>query len=183
MTRFLNSKEAYGIIAQLLHGCVAVLIFTQIVLGLYAANLPVSMARLQWLSHHKSLGLTILALVIMRLLWRQIDAPPPLPHTMAKWEHHAANAMHRALYLIPVLAMLAGWLYASAAGLTVNWFGQMLIPDLIAKNTELAPLLKALHHVLVGLLVLLLIAHIGAAVRHALMLHDRVVQRMFPWWR
>jgi len=183
MARFLNSKEAYGIIAQLLHGCVAALVFTQIVLGLYAANLPVSMARLQWLSHHKSLGLTILVLVLVRFVWRRIDAPPPLPHTMARWEHRAAHAMHHALYLVPVLAMFAGWLYASAAGLTVNWFGLMLIPDLIDKNTELAPLLKELHHVLVGLLVLLLAGHIGAALRHALVLRDNVVKRMLPWWR
>jgi cytochrome b561 len=184
MNRFLNSGGAYGIIAQVLHWCVAALILTQIALGLYAANLPVSMARLQWLSYHKSLGLTILALVLLRLVWRWIDAPPPLPDMMAQWERRAARVMHGALYMVPVLAMLAGWLYASAAGLSVNWFGLILIPDLIAKNTEIAPLFKALHHWLVGLLVLLLIGHIVAAARHAFILRDNVAQRMLPArWR
>ena len=184
MNRFLNSGGAYGIIAQVLHWCVAALILTQIALGLYAANLPVSMARLQWLSYHKSLGLTILALVLVRLVWRWIDAPPPLPGTMAHWERRAARVMHGALYVVPVLAMLAGWLYASAAGLSVNWFGLILIPDLIAKNTEIAPLFKALHHGLVGLLVLLLTGHIVAAARHAFILRDNVAQRMLPaLWR
>jgi cytochrome b561 len=184
MARFLNSKGAYGIIAQALHWCVAALIFIQIPLGLYAAHLPVSMARLQWLSYHKSSGLTILALVLLRLAWRWIDAPPPLPDTMAQWERRAAQAMHRALYVVPVLAMLAGWLYASAAGLSVNWFGLILIPDLIAKNTGIAPLFKGLHHGLVGLLVLLLIGHIGATARHAFILRDNVAQRMLPaGWR
>jgi len=184
MNRFLNSGGAYGIIAQVLHWCVAALILMQIALGLYAANLPVSMARLQWLSYHKSLGLTILALVLLRLVWRWIDAPPPLPDTMARRERRAARVMHGALYVVPVLAMLAGWLYASAAGLSVNWFGLILIPDLIAKNTEIAPLLKGLHHGLVVLLVLLLIGHIGAAARHAFILRDKMAQRMLPArWR
>ncbi len=184
MTRLLNSESAYGIIAQVLHWCVAALILVQIPLGLYGANLPFSPARLQWLSYHKSLGITILGLFLLRLVWRWIDAPPPLPGTFSPWESRAALAMHRVLYIVPLLAMLAGWLYASAAGLSVNWFGLILVPDLIAKNTELAPLFKELHHGLVGLLVLLLIGHIGAAARHAFVLRDNVVQRMLPvGWR
>jgi cytochrome b561 len=180
LTRLLNSEVAYGIIAQVLHWCVAVLIFVQIPLGLYGANLPFSPARLQWLSYHKSLGITILGLFLLRLVWRWIDAPPALPGTLSPWESRAALAMHRALYIVPLLAMLAGWLYASAAGLSVNWFGWILIPDLIAKNTELAPLFKQLHHGLVGLLVLLLVGHIGAAARHALVLGDHMMWRMLP---
>jgi cytochrome b561 len=184
MSRLRNSDEAYGILAQALHWCVALLIFLQLALGLYAASLPVSLARLQWLSHHKSLGLTLLALVLVRLVWRLVDTPPALPDALPRWERRAASAMHWALYLVPVLAMLAGWLYASAAGLSVNWFGLVLIPDLMAKNTQLAPLLKALHQGLVALLVLLLIGHVGAAARHALVLRDRVAQRMLPaGWR
>jgi len=184
MARFLNSEGAYGIIAQALHWCVAALIFIQLPLGLYAANLPVSMARLQWLSYHKSLGLTILMLVLVRVAWRWIDAPPPQTDIMAQWERRAALAMHRLLYIVPVLAMLAGWLYASAAGLSVNWFGLILIPDLIAKNTAIAPVFKGLHHGLVGLLALLLVGHVGATVRHAFILHDKVAQRMLPaGWR
>jgi cytochrome b561 len=184
MARFLNSAAAYGIIAQALHWCVAALILIQFPLGLYAADLPVSMARLQWLSYHKSLGLTILALVLVRLVWCRMDVPPPLPGTMARWERRAALAMHSLLYVIPVLAMLAGWLYASAAGLSVNWFGLILIPDLIAKNTGIAPLFKELHHGLAGLLALLLAGHMAAAARHAFILRDNVAQRMLPaGWR
>jgi cytochrome b561 len=180
MARLQNSQEAYGIIAQALHWCVAALVFIQIPMGLYAANLPVSLARLQWLSHHKSLGVTILALTLVRLAWRLFNVPPPLPGTMPHWENRAAHVMHWALYLIAILAMLAGWLYASAAGLSVNWFGLVLIPDLIAKNTDLAPLFKELHHGLVVLLVLLLVGHIGAVARHVFVLRDNVVLRMLP---
>lgn len=180
MTRFLNSKEAYGILAQVLHWCVALLILIQITLGVYAASLPVSLARLQWLSLHKSIGLTLLALLLLRAIWRWIDTPPALPGTMPRWERRAAHVMHGALYIVPLLAIVAGWLYASASGLSVNWFGLLLIPDLIDKNAGLAPLFKALHQALVGLLVLLLVGHVGAAARHALVLRDTVMQRMLP---
>jgi cytochrome b561 len=183
MTRFLNSKEAYGILAQVLHWCVATFILIQIAVGLYAAGLPLSLARLQWLSLHKSIGLTLLVLVTLRGFWCWRDPPPALPGTMPRWEQRAAYAMHGALYIVPVLAIAAGWLYASASGLPVNWFGLLLIPDLIEKNPDLAPLFKTLHQALVALLVLLVVGHVGAAARHALVLRDKVVQRMLPFGR
>lgn len=149
-------------------------------LGLYAANLPVSMARLQWLSWHKSLGISILLLMLMRLVWRLFDAPPPLPASMVQWERQAAHAVHWALYAVSLLAMLAGWLYASSAGLSIKWFGMLLIPDLMEKNTLIAPLFKELHHVMVLLLGLLVIGHVAAAARHSLLLRDGMLQRMLP---
>jgi cytochrome b561 len=175
-----NSKEAYGILAQVLHWLVACFILIQFILGVYAASLPLSMARLQWLSTHKSIGMTLLLLLLLRALWRWIDPPPPLPDSLARWERRAALMMHAALYITPVLAILAGWLYASATGLSVNWFGRVLVPDLIAKNSQLAPLLKTLHQTLAVLLGLFLSAHIGAALRHALILKDGVLLRMLP---
>src|SRR2546422_6541466 len=89
-----NSTESYGIIAQAFHWLVALLVLAQLGLGLYAANLPVSLARLRWLSHHKSLGLAILALVLLRLGWRALNPPPRLPGSMPPWGRPAALAAH-----------------------------------------------------------------------------------------
>jgi cytochrome b561 len=156
-------------------------VFVQIALGVYAANLPVSLARLQWLSRHKSLGLLILALVLLRMVWRVTHRPPALPASMARWERRAAIASHRALYVLLLLTPLAGWLYASAAGLSVNWFGWFLVPDLIDANRKLASLLKLLHKSCAAALVLLIALHVGAALRHAFLLRDGVMHRMLPW--
>jgi len=183
MAGWRNSNESYGIIAQAFHWLVAVLVLAQIALGLYAANLPVSLARLQWLSHHKSLGLTVLAIVLLRLGWRALNPPPAPPPAMPLWERCAARAVHGLLYLILVLAALAGWLYASAAGLSASWFGLFAVPDLVAKDRELAAVLKALHIGLVILLALLVLGHAGAALRHAVLLRDGVMHRMLPWKR
>lgn len=181
MAHFRNSLESYGIIAQAFHWLVAVLVFAQFGIGVYAANLPVSLARLQWLSYHKSLGLGILALVLLRLAWRAANPPPALPAAMPHWERRAAVATHRLLYVLLLLAPLAGWHYASAAGLSVNWFGLFQVPDLVAKDRELAEFFKVLHIGLVALIALLLVAHVGGALRHALVRRDGIMHRMLPW--
>ncbi len=181
MPHFRNSAKSYGIMAQAFHWLVAVLVLAQFGIGLYAANLPVSLARLQWLSHHKSLGLGILALVLLRLAWRAANPPPALPVVMPLWERRVAAANHRLLYVLLVFAPLAGWLYASAAGLSVNWFGLFQVPDLVPKDRELAEFLKALHIGLVALMALLLAPHIGGALRHAFVRRDGIMHRMLPW--
>lgn len=181
MANLRNSTEPYGIIAQAFHWLVAFLVLVQIGIGLYAANLPVSLARLQWLSHHKSLGLAILALVLLRLGWRALNPPPELPSSMPRWQRLAALGTHRLFYVLLILAPFAGWLYASAAGLSVNWFGLLPLPDLLSKDRQLAELFKALHIGLVALLALLVAVHVGAALRHGLLLRDGVMHRMLPW--
>lgn len=181
MIQLRDSNESYGIIAQSLHWLVAALVFVQLGLGLYAASLPVSLARLQWLSRHKSLGIAILAVVLLRLAWRALNRPPLLPASMPPWERHAAATMHWLLYALLVLAPLAGWMHASAAGLSVSWFGLFQVPDLVPKGAEMSALFKAMHRTCVALLAFLLLGHIGAALRHAWVLRDGVMRRMLPW--
>jgi cytochrome b561 len=183
MARLRNTEEAYGIIAQSLHWFVAALVLVQIGLGLYAARLPLSLARLQWLSRHKSLGLAILALVLLRLAWRWMNRAPALPDSMPRWQRRAATATHGLLYLLLVLAPLAGWMHASAAGLSINWFGLFQVPDLLPKQAQLSELLLAAHRVCVALLALLILFHVLGALGHALVLHDGVLQRMLPGQR
>jgi cytochrome b561 len=181
MVSFRNSIVSYGMVALALHWLVAALVFVQLAIGLYAANLPVSLARLQWLTRHKSLGLAILVLVLLRLSWRALNPPPALPASMPRWERRAALATHRFFYVLLIVAPLAGWLYASAAGLSVNWFGLFQVPDLVAKDRALAPVFKALHIGLVALLAVLVALHVGAALRHAFVLRDGLIHRMLPW--
>jgi cytochrome b561 len=176
-----NSGERYGIIAQALHWLIALLVLVQLVLGVYAAGLPLSLARLQWLSRHKSLGIAILALALLRLAWRLLDRPPPLPGSMPARERRAAVATHRLLYALLILAPLAGWLLASASGLSIEWFGLVRVPDLVPKDPRLVEPLKLAHKVLVALLVLVVVPHFAAALRHALIRRNGVMHRMLPW--
>jgi len=183
MVRYRNTELRYGIIAQLFHWLVAVLVFVQATIGLYASDLPVGIARLKWLSRHKAIGVTVLALVLLRLGWRYLNRLPHLPGSMPPWERRAALLTHRMLYALLLLAPISGWLYASAAGLSVTWFGWFRIPDLLAKNTQIAPYFKELHEVLVFTLIPLVVLHVFAALRHAFFRRDGVMGRMLPLWR
>lgn len=178
--RLRNSSTSYGSIAQLFHWLIALLVFAQIAIGLYAADLPVSIERLKWLSRHKSIGITVLALVLLRFAWRVANTVPALPASMPRRERVLAIATHRLLYLLLVLAPLSGWLHASAAGLSASWFGVFTVPDMVAKNPGITPYFEYLHEVFVYSLIVLLALHIGAALRHALFLRDGVMKRMLP---
>lgn len=179
--RWRNSERSYGMVAQAMHWLVALLVFVQLGLGLYAAGLPLGIARLEWLSRHKSVGLAVLAVALLRIAWRLLSPPPALPASMPRAERLAAATTHRFLYALLILVPLAGWLYASAAGLSVNWFGLWLVPDLVPKDALWAVRFKLLHKLSVLLLALVLAAHIGAALRHALVRRDGIVRRMLPW--
>src|SRR5258708_39305123 len=129
MVTLRKSTESYGIIAQAFHWLVALLVLAQLGIGLYAANLPVSLARLRWLSHHKSLGLFILALVLLRLGWGALNRPPGLPGLVPRLGRRAAPAAHRPFYPLLLFAPLPGWLYPPAARPAVHLFGVVPVPD------------------------------------------------------
>jgi cytochrome b561 len=99
---------------------------------------------------------------------------------MPRWERAAARANHWMIYALLLAAPLAGWLYASAAGLGVSWFGLLQLPDLVTKDRDLAGFFKAAHVGLVALLAALVALHVGAALHHAFVRRDGIVQRMWP---
>lgn len=175
-----NSGSRYGFIAQLFHWTVAVLVFVQAGMGIYVDDLPLGLARLQWLSRHKALGFVILVLVLARLAWRLVNPAPPMPGSMPRWERRIARATHWLLYALLLAAPVAGWMHADAAGLGVNVFGLFTLPGLVAKNPQLSEWFHDAHVVLVATLAVLLFLHVAAALRHAL-LRDGVFGRMVPW--
>lgn len=167
--------------AQALHWSIALLVFMQVGIGLYVDDLPVSLARLQWLSRHKSLGLLIFALVVFRLVWRKFNPAPPLPATMSAMERRLAMFSHSLLYFLLLTAPVAGWLHASAAGLGASFFGWFSLPSAIGRDAALAEIFHGVHSVLVKSLAVLVTLHIAAALRHALLLRDGIMGRMLPF--
>lgn len=182
MARYRNTRMGYGIIAQLFHWLIAGLVFVQATIGIHASDLPIGIARLKWLSRHKAIGITVLGLVLIRLGWRCLNRAPQLPVSMPPWERRTALATHWLLYGFLLLAPISGWLHASAAGLSVTWFGLFKVPDLLAKNAAVAPYFGDLHEVVVYTLIALVALHVFAALRHALLLRDGVMSRMLPRW-
>jgi cytochrome b561 len=175
-----NTTYRWGWLSQFLHWLIVVLIVLQVTLGLMAEDLPAGVKKLGLLARHKSFGITILALVVLRLLWRWLNPTPALPATLKSWEMSLARLTHVLLYVILLAMPLSGWMMSSARGFPVSWFGLAQLPDLVAKNKPLYNALVTTHVSLSYVLYAVVALHVAAALKHHFVLRDDVLRRMLP---
>jgi cytochrome b561 len=176
-----GSLQRYTGVAITLHWLIATVILGTFLLGQYMTNLQLSPAKLKLYSYHKWIGVTIFVLVLARLAWRLAHRPPAPPATMPAWQHSAAGIAHFFLYVLTLAIPISGWLMSSASGFQVVYLGMIPIPDVLAKNKEMAEQLKQLHEALNWLMVLVVALHIAAALKHHLVDRDDVLRRMLPF--
>jgi cytochrome b561 len=179
------SQTHWHAISKLLHWLMAALILAMAWLGLTMGGLPNGPDKIATYALHKSIGLSVLALAIVRLLWRlRTDAPAPVAGTPA-WQARLATATHAALYLLLFALPLTGWLLNSAAGFPLQWFGLFNLPALAGQNEALQAFATGAHELLFWLLAVLVLAHAGAALFHHLFQGDATLARMLPhgWLR
>lgn len=173
--------QRYTLTAVLLHWLIAILIVGAFVLGLIMTDIPgFSPTKLKYYSWHKWAGVTVLALAALRLLWRLGHAAPSYPGSMKQWEKAAAHHLHMVLYVLMFAVPISGYFYTLAAGVPVVYFGMIPLPVLIDANPALKPVLKGVHYWLTMGLAALVLAHVGAALKHALISRDGIMRRMLP---
>jgi len=173
----------YSVPAQFFHWLIAALIVIQFVLGRMQEELPVGVRKLGILARHKSVGMTILMLAILRLAWRLWHPAPPLPPAMRPFQRWAARATHGAFYVLLFVMPLTGWMMSSAKNYSVSWFGLFTWPNLIGKNQQAFDLLRSTHDLLSALLFAIAVLHILAALKHHFWDRDDVLLRMLPFTR
>ncbi|HEX5354279.1 MAG TPA: cytochrome b [Rhodanobacteraceae bacterium] len=177
--RLRSTDSGWGALVRAFHWLIAVLIVAQAVIGLTMVQMGVTPAKVRVFAWHKSIGMTILALVLLRIVWRLGERKPADPPTMPRWQRNAARTMHLALYVLILAIPLSGWWFNSASNAPLVWFGFFNIPGL---TDGYAPLWKPrallLHQVLFWVLVALLVAHVGAALWHHFRQRDDVLRRM-----
>ncbi|MFK5914044.1 MAG: cytochrome b [Woeseiaceae bacterium] len=177
-----NTTDNWGIIAKSLHWMLAGFIFVQFVLGPLAVSWRLSPTKLDLYVWHKSIGILILALVIVRAIWRLLNLTPALPPDLPRWEHLSARLSHALLYLMMFMLPISGWVINSAANIPFKVFWAFPLPDLVSPDKSLAELAKVVHFSLVIGLIILLVLHIGAAIRHHFIKRNNVLVRML-WSR
>ena len=159
----------------------AVIIFAAISLGVWAACLvPGTSPRRELLDIHKSLGMTALVLVILRLAYRLIAGEPTYRKLPPLLTHLAARAGHIGLYGLMFFMPLAGYLFSAAGGYSLPWFGVFSWPRLLPLDKADAALGETLHYWGAWVLGAILVLHILAVVWHVFVRRDEVLSRMLP---
>ena len=178
------TSSHYTGLAMALHWVLALALVGIFSVGLYMADLPFSPWRLKLYNWHKWAGVTILALSVLRLLWRLIHKPPALPQPvtlgMPNWQLQAYHATHVLMYALFFTVPLVGWAYSSAAGFPIVLFGVLPLPDFVSASKPLAELIKPWHEITALALAALVLLHVAAALKHHFFDKDGLLLRMVP---
>ena len=176
--------DRYSKVAIGLHWTIAILIISLLIAGLLMTQdwMPQRFKIYQW---HKSLGIVVLLLSVFRLIWRLTHKPPALPGGMKGWEVIAAKITHVGFYALMIGVPLLGWAMVSASTLPIEnkLFYLIPLPDMpgVTASEAAADRLKLLHEIGAKLIILLLVLHIGGALKHHFIAKDGTLARMIPW--
>ncbi len=178
----LSTQRQWGAVAKCFHWIMALAILGNGLFGLLMDLASSPMQKINWLALHKSIGLTVLALFLLRLLWRAVDRRPP-DEPAPRWQQWAAHAVHGVLYVLIAAIPLSGWWFNSISGKPLQWFKLFNLPAIAAKDDAMRHLARGVHEYLFWLLLLVLVAHVGAALKHHVFDGDNVLRRMLPFGR
>lgn len=176
-----RTPTRWGGVSQALHWLIALAILVLGAVGLTLDALPKTPAYFWVYTAHKSLGITVLALVVLRLGWRlHAGAPPPVAGT-PPWQERVARFTHALMYVLMAAVPLSGWIYDSASGLRpFRWFGLAEVPRLVPPGSRTVAVSHAIHEYGFWLLVAVVLAHAGAALYHHVVQRDATLVRMLP---
>ena len=173
----------YSTTAIVLHWVLALALAALFGLGLYMADLPFSPQRLKLYNWHKWAGVAVLALSLVRLLWRLTHRPPALPkaleQAMPGWQKVVHHGTHQLLYVLFFAVPLVGWAYSSAAGFPIVFMGLVPLPDFVPVSKTLAEAIKPWHQISAFALAALVLLHLAAALKHQWIDHDGLLARMW----
>lgn len=175
-------RDRYSLVSILLHWTIAALIVWNILLGWNLSNIPLE-HRLAAYDTHKSIGLTVLTLSLLRLGWRLANPAPPLPGHMKGWERILARFTHVLFYVLIIGVPLGGWALVSASPIDrpIPFWGLFDWPALpLPRSKDLADQIEGAHGLGAWIIVLTLALHVAGALKHQFLDRDQVLWRMLP---
>lgn len=194
-----NTVQRYTKTAIVLHWLIGLLIIAMLALGLWMHELPkeapktatfdlfnwglytVTMpepvsVRTFYFNLHKSIGISVMVLILLRIFWRLTHVAPAFPDTMKGWEKKLADLGHKALYLMMVVLPLSGFIMSVYSKWGILWFGMPLVKGL--DNPALRDFFKEVHEISAWVIIVLIVLHVAAALKHKVIDRDDVMKRM-----
>jgi len=167
------NNARYDRVQILLHWLIALMIFAMIGLGLFMVELPkeselppgVESVRAFYFLLHKSIGLTLAGLIVLRLIWRLTHKAPPLPDTISKWQQKAAGAVHGLFYVVMIAMPLSGYLQSMFSKYDTKFWG-IVLPRLAEPSDSMRKVFTEIHELLAFFLIGLIVIHVAAAIKH-----------------
>jgi cytochrome b561 len=174
-------SRRYSGLQKALHWTMAALIVTQVTIGIAMTNIGEGPLTNNLYELHKSIGITVLALALVRIAVRSTRGAPPL-EPMPEWQRRAAHVSHYVLYVLFVLVPLVGWIATSYCCKPVNflWTVPMSLPVPDAPTMEAAGPIFRVHVALAFTLLAVVAIHVAGALQHHFVRRDRTLLRMLP---
>jgi cytochrome b561 len=169
----------YGTTAKVFHWLVAALLIVQYPLGKLMPHIHRGMTPGDTMTFHISFGITILALMVLRLLWR-ITHPVAPARSLPTWQQSLSEAVHWLLYALVFATTLTGWIFASERGWSISLFFATRLPTLPIEGSLLGHSIGNWHGIMELSLFLVIGAHVAAAMAHTFIFRDRIMHRMLP---
>jgi cytochrome b561 len=163
-----------------LHWLIALVILVQIPFGWALEEIPTGTPARGWyVNLHKSVGITLGAVIVVLACWRWFHPPPALPEWMPRWERLGASAIHAGLYACMLIMPLTGYLASNFSKWGVKYFNTILLPPWGIDDERIYAFFNGAHVMTSYIFLALILAHAASAVRHARR-HDGILQRMWP---
>ena len=163
-----------------MHWAMAIFMALALITGLIMGDLPSGAWQNRMYDLHRSFGVTVLVLVIVRIGLRLILGAPPEPTFASPFQAFAAKITHKFLYVTSLAMPVLGWVGSSAFGAPVILYGIVTLPALVAKSKPVADWTLGLHGAMANAVMILIAAHIAGALYHHFFLKDGLIRRIWP---
>ena len=176
----MQEQTSYGAGARGFHWATVALLLVIIPIGLVMGDLPRGSVQNAFFITHESLGLTVLALTLARVLWRLGHPPPPPSRDLNRLERGASAGVHVLLYAVLVIVPVTGYLFVTLSDIDVSYFGLVHVPALVGPDKPTGKVFGTIHISLQWAIYALAAMHIGAALHHYFFRRNDVLPRMLP---
>ncbi|CEG57043.1 cytochrome b [Legionella fallonii] len=175
-----KSVTTYTSLSKLFHWIIALAVLTMLIVGFFLDSIPDESKGTAYMLH-KSTGITIFFLMILRFIWMRVTTKPDLPDSMKLWEKILSRFVQYGFYLLLFIMPLSGWIMSIAGGRMPVYFDLFKAPlPWVGENQSLSGMMAEYHEAIAWILIVFITLHVLGALKHHFIDKDNILKRMLP---